>query len=280
MIGRVSVVGSTVAITQVGFGCARIYGGSELRRSTRLIDAALSAGIRHFDTAPSYGGGQSEEVLGEALSGMKDVTLTTKIGIERKITGVARSPMQRGYRQFVKPLLTRVPGLKSKLMQLMADKQRDEFLKSAPLRKLENSYIRRELEASLKRLKRDRVDLYLIHEPDQFALDEEALESCTALMREGLIGAFGLAYGRSTSTVPDFGAVNQSQYCGYPDSQENGKRTRIFHGILRHGWHNSKTESGRDVGRYFKNVLEANPNVAIVFSATSTRQIQQLTTAI
>ena len=137
MIGRISVVGSTVVITQVGFGCARIYGGSELRRSARLIEAALSAGIRHFDTAPSYGNGQSEEILGQVLSGMKDVTVTTKIGIERKITEVAPNPMKLGYRQFVKPLLTHMPGLKSKLLQLMADKQRDEFVTTAPRRKLE-----------------------------------------------------------------------------------------------------------------------------------------------
>ena len=51
-------------------------------------------------------------------------------------------------------------------------------------------------------------------------------------------------------------------------------------GFCAMGGINSKTENGGDVARYFKNVLEANPNVAIVFSATSSRQIQQVTTAI
>jgi aryl-alcohol dehydrogenase-like predicted oxidoreductase len=65
MIERVKVAGSTVIISKIGFGCGRIYAGSEIRSSARLIEAALTAGIRHFDTAPMYGLGQSEDVLGE-----------------------------------------------------------------------------------------------------------------------------------------------------------------------------------------------------------------------
>ncbi len=64
MIERVKVAGSTVTISKIGFGCGRIYAGSEIRSSALLIEAALSAGIRHFDTAPMYGLGQSEDVLG------------------------------------------------------------------------------------------------------------------------------------------------------------------------------------------------------------------------
>ena len=83
----------------------------------------------------------------------------------------------------------------------------------------------------LKRLKRDRVDLYLVHEPDQFDLDDEALETFIALKREGVIGAFGLAYGRSVSETSDFGTVIQSKYCDERTSQDDNK-TRIFHGVL------------------------------------------------
>jgi len=61
MIERVKVAGSTVTISKIGFGCGRIYAGSEIRSSARLIEAALSAGIRHFDTAPIYGLGQSDK---------------------------------------------------------------------------------------------------------------------------------------------------------------------------------------------------------------------------
>lgn len=278
MIERIRVVGSTVSITRVGFGCARIYGGSELRESARLIEAALSAGIRHFDTAPPYGGGRSEEALGEVLAGVDDITLTTKIGIERVDDEAAPSPARLVYRRLVKPLLTRVPGVKSMLLELIASNQIDDKSQLVPRRRLDGSYVRRELEGSLKRLKRDRVDLYLIHEPDQFVLDDEALEFCSALRREGVIATFGLAFGRSASVAPDFGTVVQSRYRDDCSSQNCAERTRIFHGVLRHGWNKrSEGDDAADVGRYLENFLEANPEAAVVFSASSVRQIRQAT---
>jgi aryl-alcohol dehydrogenase-like predicted oxidoreductase len=60
----------------------------------------------HFDTAPLYGSGQSEDVLGHVLSCVPDITLTTKVGIARPNSEtVWRDPMG-GYRQFARSLLT------------------------------------------------------------------------------------------------------------------------------------------------------------------------------
>ena len=67
MIERVKVAGSTVIISKIGFGCGRIYAGSEIRSSARLIEAALTAGIRHFDTAPMYGLGLVRKQTNRAL---------------------------------------------------------------------------------------------------------------------------------------------------------------------------------------------------------------------
>ena len=54
-------------------------------------------------------------------------------------------------------------------------------------------YIRAELEASLKRLNRDRVDLYYIHRRDPAFAVEEVVETLVALIDEGLIGGYGLS---------------------------------------------------------------------------------------
>jgi aryl-alcohol dehydrogenase-like predicted oxidoreductase len=278
MIEHVKVAGSTVTISKIGFGCRRIYAGSEIRMSARLIEAALSAGIRHFDTAPMYGLGQSEDVLGRVLSGVTDITLATKVGIERPNPGA--HPAMVAYRRFVNPLLTHMPGVKSQLksrfMKLHAGTKDNG--PPVPRRKLHGSHIRLELAESLKRLKRDRVDLYLVHEPDQFDLDDEARETFIALTREGVIGAFGLAYGRSVSGTPDFGSVIQSQYRNESPSQEDNK-TMIFHGVLRHGWNDphSKAAHASKVNSYVANVLKANPNVGIIFSASSVYQMAQVT---
>jgi aryl-alcohol dehydrogenase-like predicted oxidoreductase len=198
MIARLDVVGSTVAISKIGFGCAGIHAGSEIKRSVRLIEAALAAGIRHFDTAPVYGAGQSEDVLGQVLSGVADITLSTKVGIARPSRKTARDSAAVTYRRFVKPLLTHMPRVNSQLGRLRAGIVNRGVAPVLPRRTLQGHHIRRELGESLKRLRRDRVDLYLVHEPDQFELDE-ALETFLDLRREGVIGAFVLAYGHPFS---------------------------------------------------------------------------------
>src|SRR5262245_5656199 len=109
MMPTLLVAGSKISITRIGFGCARIHGGSELRASARLIEAALALGVRHFDTAPSYGGGLSETVLGSALAGVQDATITTKIGIRRPERVPARYSARVLYRRFARPVISRLP---------------------------------------------------------------------------------------------------------------------------------------------------------------------------
>ena len=279
MIERVAVAGSEVTISRIGLGCQRIYAGTETRKSARLIEGALSAGIRHFDTAPMYGDGQSEDVLGQVLRGVGDVTLTTKVGISRPNPEMARRTTMVGYRRFVHPLLTRFPGVKSQLKRVQASIWKDEWKpEAAPRRILTGSHIRQELQESLKRLKRDRIDLYLVHEPDQFDLDDQALETFLALRREGVVGAFGLAYGREVSEAPDFGTVLQSQ-CASQRGGQHGKKTQIFHGVLRHGWREFQSRAGGSpqVNRYVASLFDGNPNLAIIFSATTVSQIRQVT---
>ena len=149
MIEQVAVAGSEVTISRIGFGCQRIYAGSEARRSARLIEAALSAGIRHFDTAPMYGDGQSEDVLGQVLRGVADITLTTKVGIPRPNPEILRRTTMVGYRRFVHPLLTQMPGVRSQLKRVQASIWKDEWKPAtAPRRILTGPHIRRELQES------------------------------------------------------------------------------------------------------------------------------------
>ena len=79
----VLVPGIARPITQIALGCGRLNGRLERRSSARIVEAALALGIRHFDTAPSYGMGTADEVLGSVLSGVDGVTITSKVGIAR-----------------------------------------------------------------------------------------------------------------------------------------------------------------------------------------------------
>jgi D-threo-aldose 1-dehydrogenase len=134
------------------------------------VAAALAAGVRHFDTAPHYGLGLSERRLGRALAGQPraDLVLSTKVG--RRLVPDPAGAGRRDDEGFDVPAdLRRV-----------RDYSRDGVLRS--------------LEASLDRLRTDRVDMVFVHDPDDHyraALDH-ALPALTRLRDEGVIGGVGV----------------------------------------------------------------------------------------
>ncbi len=268
------------SITRLGFGCARLFGGAEARASARLIEAALECGIRHFDTAPSYGDGRSEQVLGEVLRGMTDVTLTSKMGIPRP-TGPCGSWRGRLYRRYLRPALATAPGLKRRLLALAEQRRAvgSPADSPAPSRlRIESSSLIHELETSLDFLRREALDLYLIHEPDCILIDDDLLAAFAALRRQGLIRAFGVAFGGEASTWPAGVDVVQS-LC----PPEEGlappladSPTRIFHGVMRRH-PGVSTQSGEVAGpQALVAALRRYPQAGFLFSASTPRQIREL----
>jgi aryl-alcohol dehydrogenase-like predicted oxidoreductase len=74
-------VGS-LEVSVAGLGCNNFGMRIDEAASKRVVDAALDAGINHFDTADIYGKGRSEEFLGRALgSRRRDAVITTKVGM-------------------------------------------------------------------------------------------------------------------------------------------------------------------------------------------------------
>ena len=67
------------AVSVVGLGCNNFGMKIDVDETTAVVHAALDAGITHFDTAEMYGGGKSEEFLGQALGARRDdVVIATK----------------------------------------------------------------------------------------------------------------------------------------------------------------------------------------------------------
>jgi aryl-alcohol dehydrogenase-like predicted oxidoreductase len=272
----INIAGSKVAITRIGFGCARVYGYSELKTSARVIEAALAAGIRHFDTAPSYGEGESESVLGKLVAGLPDVTISSKIGIPRPHASVPRRPIRVIYRRMLRPILSHFPDFKSKLLQIASRQEKpvaDEILR----RRLSYDEVLQGLEDSFKRLKRSFLDLYLLHEPDQFVLTDELSALFHKLQRDRVIGAFGLAFGRVANASPEFGTVVQSRYNESLPARSIGGHTRIFHGVLRHGWREVRGQKEyAGPTQYIEKVLATHCDAAVIFSASSPGQVRRL----
>ncbi|MGH7256429.1 MAG: aldo/keto reductase [Nitrospirales bacterium] len=131
-----------------------LWGGAEDRESLATIRCALELGVNLIDTAPIYGHGRSEELVGKALaeSGRRDdVILATKVGLNWN------------------PEKTLV------------------WRESTPAR------IQFEIEASLRRLRTDRIDLYQVHWPDTKVPFEQTMETLVGLQRQGKIRFIGLS---------------------------------------------------------------------------------------
>jgi aryl-alcohol dehydrogenase-like predicted oxidoreductase len=156
--------GSDLAITPVGIGTAPIgsvpgvwwvnWGTQDERDSIRAIHAALDAGVNWIDTAPFYGWGRAEEVVGKALRGRDAVLVFTKCGTLRRDDG-------------------------------------DDFMDLRP------ATIRADLEASLRRLNRDRVDLLQPHDRDPSVPIEETWGAVLELVAEGKVRHGGLSNHRA-----------------------------------------------------------------------------------
>ncbi len=131
------------------------------------LAAAWDAGIRAFDTAPHYGAGLSEQRIGAFLAARPrgEFTVCTKVG-RRLVPAAADVEGVEGF--YGTPPLTRV-----------RDYSRDGVLRS--------------LEESLRRLGLDRVDIALIHDPDDFLTQAaaEAYPALAELRAQGTVRAIG-----------------------------------------------------------------------------------------
>ena len=86
-----SIPGVSIPVSRIGLGTWAMggfqWGGTDDDESVRTIHAALDMGINLIDTAPAYGFGHSEEVVGRAIAerGQRDrVAIATKVGLERR----------------------------------------------------------------------------------------------------------------------------------------------------------------------------------------------------
>src|SRR5258707_12564992 len=153
----VDIPGTSMRVSRVALGTWAIggwmWGGSNENDAISAIHAALEQGINLIDTAPVYGFGRSEEIVGKALAegGRRDRTvLATKVGLE------------------------------------WTDDDK-VFRNSTPAR------IQKEIEDSLRRLQTDRIDIYQIHWPDPLVPIEETAEALLALRKQGKILALGVS---------------------------------------------------------------------------------------
>lgn len=142
---------SGLRVSTVGIGCNAFGTRIDGAAVTQIVDAALETGITLFDTADIYGRGESETLLGEALRGRRDEVV-----------------------------------LATKFGMDMQGANGPDWGARGSRR-----YIRTAVEASLRRLGTDRIDLYQLHRPDESTPIEETLAALSELVAEGKVRYIG-----------------------------------------------------------------------------------------
>ncbi|MEV6912908.1 aldo/keto reductase [Amycolatopsis sp. NPDC051071] len=146
----------TLEVGAQGLGCmgmSEFYGQGDDTESIATIHRALELGVTLLDTADMYGFGRNEELVGRALAGKRD-----KVVLATKF-GMVRDEADPGKR-----------GIRG-----------DEF------------YVRQQVEASLRRLDVDHIDLYYQHRVDPNVPIEETVGALSSLVEQGKVRHIGLS---------------------------------------------------------------------------------------
>jgi len=163
------IFGAGLQFSRIGLGTwamgGWMWGGTDEQESIRTIHSAIDRGITLVDTAPVYGFGRSEEIVGKALASSsvrQRVTIATKVGLD--------------------------------------------WSNGEPFRHATRTRIFAEVEASLKRLQTDVIDIYQVHWPDPMTPISETADAMATLLEQGKIRAIGVS-NFSPSQMNEFGLV-------------------------------------------------------------------------
>ncbi len=169
---KVQLRNSGITVSRLIFGTGGLHLLRSQRERRRLLSAAAHCGFGHFDTSPYYGFGLAERELGYVLAERPDLGVTTKVGLYPP--GGAE---QAAWLVLARKAIGRaVPRL------------------SRPLVDFSLARAKRSLESSLRRLRRDRVELLLLHEPEAALLaTDEWSRWLEYEVESGRVGDFGAA---------------------------------------------------------------------------------------
>lgn len=176
----ITIPNTTLNVSRIIFGTASLIKNYTTTRQLFILNKAIDCGITHFDTAPVYGFGSTESVVGLILKKNKNLTITTKVGLY---------PFFETNPNFIKLFSQRI-------MQTIS---RRIFVNPLDLTKpvvdLSVLRARKSLENSLKYLKRETIDIYLIHDPNShICFSDEWQTFLNNLKKEGKIRFTGVAY--------------------------------------------------------------------------------------
>lgn len=213
----------------LGFGCSTLADHASPADALRCLDAALGAGISHFDVARGYGGGHAESLLGQFSKARRErLYIVTKFGLNP----VASTGLVRAAHTVAQSAGMGVYGR----------------VRGWARRHIRRPYgprnLRRSLETSLRELQTDYVDCLLLHEAHiEDAIQEPLLRALQQLQQQGKILSYGIGseFGklrdRHATLPPQFKVLQYEHNPLNPDGLNCGigqLRQVYTHSALRH----------------------------------------------
>jgi D-threo-aldose 1-dehydrogenase len=265
--------------SRVGFGTASLHHILDLRAKLKLLNTAYDSGIRYFDTAPLYGHGEAEKVLGQFVRGNRSqstLVCATKVGLVPNVL-IEKDPKLLLYYIALRKITTSTRLLKSSFWQ--------------PNRDYSSQYLVNRVESSLRKMGLDCLDIVLLHEPTMRDLEEteNITEAVLSLKKRGLVRAFGISSQIAPSqsfkrALPDIADIIQIEMPLQPNDSdekwiaENADATFGHFRVL-----NSAKSAGSSDDRLRNAVARAvqlNPSGTILFSSTKNDHVESIVAAI
>lgn len=263
---------------KLGFGCVSLTTLPREREAIQLLETAFDNGIRLFDTAPVYGGGYSEKIVGNFLAGKRHkISITTKFGLQPKdrlnVPAWLALPMNYLKKNYKK--------------NNTADSSFSASQPSANInayRKIDKPEIEHSFYKSLQSLKTDYIDNYLLHEGLPSFLTDEAIDFIIKLKEDGKVLRIGIAGGfGNLMNEKDFSEWHILQYENgffYPSDTLLTKfpaSLHIYHSVLKgiKSLQIKNTASGELAALLLLKGLKTNLDGKVLFSTTSRQNILQ-----
>ena len=261
---RRTIPTTDVKVSVLGMGCARLgsIGVHKNKKQTgRLIAAAVDHGITTFDTSSSYAQGRSEILLGQGLQDsqhLHDAVIITKIGY-------LPSWGPRGFKLGMKAYYK----LSAKIGLGAANRQC-----------FEPQFLRRSVERSLTRLRRDHIDVLMLHSPPAAIIGVDDLRTLLQSMQgEGKIRTFGFS---SLTLAPEHlaQAMNYPVIGTRPIPSIIDQLKAHSTGVFAYETFNSLPEKTDDYGATLRQTVNHAGVTSVVVGMSSVRHIEYNTAAL
>jgi aryl-alcohol dehydrogenase-like predicted oxidoreductase len=256
-------------IKKIGLGTASLTSIGSYKESINLLNVAYDMGIRHIDTAPLYGSGYAEIIVGDFLKNKRDdIFVTTKFGLD-------------GSKIVLKNLTRQFLWLnKLKKSYFSKNNEQNVTVLNVEYRLITKDYVEKSLITSLRRLNTDCIDAFLLHEALPNFLTEDALTFLSKSKEKGDVKYLGI--GTSIDYVLDNKFIDNDIFDIYQYQGSDVNKNELMYSKFQNRIHFQhsifssiiKDAENINYSSHLKNALKNNINGKMIFSTRSVENLK------